>query len=121
MFNRLFAIGLLFIGLASPASAQSIGDDVRCVMLGNAFAKVGGDDRQKGVAARAMLFYVGRLDSRANEQAITAAIRAQRTTMDPKTAGAEMTACAVRMQRAMQTFEAGVRAVVPPQAPQPRH
>jgi hypothetical protein len=114
MLNRLFAIGLLCFGLASPASAQTVGEDVRCILLGNAFTKVGSDDRQKGTAAQAVMFYAGRLDGRANEQTIIAEMRAQTATFDAKTAGAEMTACAARMQRALQTVQAAGRAVAPP-------
>lgn len=84
--------------LSTAASAQSVSDDVHCVVLSGAFAANGSTDNAKQIAGRTMAFYVGRLDGRGNPQAIKSQIQA--TKIDPKTASAGMVACANRMNQA---------------------
>lgn len=110
MIFRTFAAGLLVLGLATSAQAQTVPSDVRCLMLSNIFAKEGGDARSKEAAAQSLLFYIGRLDGRATTQVISAAMRAQRSTINSTNASADMTACAARLQRAQQTIQAAGRA-----------
>jgi hypothetical protein len=114
MIIRSFVAGLLVLGLVSSAHAQTVPDDVRCLILSNMFAKEGSDARVKGAAAQSLLYYVGRLEARANAQAITAAMRAQRTAIDARTAPTQMGACAARLQRAQQMIQAAGRAAQPP-------
>jgi hypothetical protein len=114
MISRTFAAGLLILGLVSSAQAQTVPDDVRCLLLSNMFAKQGGNERGRQVAAQSLLFFAGRLDARANTQAVTAAMRAQRSAIDAKTASTGMSACAVRVQRAQQMLQAAGRAAAPP-------
>lgn len=101
---RLAAI-LALIGGAAPASAQSVPDDVRCLLLSNVFGKAGNNEKAKEVASETMVFYIGRLDSRSDDQAITRAMRAQAPTIDAKTAGQEMNACVTRVTRAKQRIQ----------------
>jgi hypothetical protein len=114
MISRTFAAGLLILGLISSAHAQTVPDDVRCLLLSNIFAKQGGDERGRQAAAQSLLFFAGRLDARANAQTITAAMRAQRPAVDAKTASTAMAACASRVQRAQQMLQAAGRAAAPP-------
>jgi len=114
MIIRTFAAALVVLGLVSSAHAQTVPDDVRCLVLSNMFAKAGGDARIKEAAAQSLLYFVGRLDGRANAQTITAAMRAQAATMNTQTAPAQMGACAARLQRAQQMIQTAARAAAPP-------
>ena len=59
MISRTFAAGLLILGLVSSAQAQTVPDDVRCLLLSNMFAKQGGNERGRQVAAQSLLFFAG--------------------------------------------------------------
>jgi hypothetical protein len=101
-----FAIALLIAGSLSPASAQSVPEDVRCMLLSNIFAKGASDEKARNVAGQNLAFYIGRLEGRANPQAIATAMRAQASSIDPKTSGPAMDACASRLARAAQSIQA---------------
>lgn len=108
--NKL-ALGLLLAVSAFPAMAANPPaanppSDVRCLLLSNGFAKSASNDQAKQVAAQTLIFYVGRLDGRMAPAALEAAMRAQSSSIDPKTAGPEMTACAARLARAQQAITA---------------
>ena len=91
---------------ASPASAQTVPDDVRCMLLSNMFATGARDEKARNVAAQSLGFYIGRLDGRADPQGIVTAKRAQPSSIDPKTAGPAMDVCASRLARAAQSIQA---------------
>jgi hypothetical protein len=114
MTIRNVALVTLAFGLALPASAQTVPEDVRCLMLSNLFAKAAANDQAKQLAGKSLAFYLGRLDGRATPEALAAAMRAQAPTIDPKGAGPAMNACAARLARAEQSVQAAGRAVVPP-------
>lgn len=99
------AAAIILIGMSPPVSAQSVPEDARCLLLSNGFAKGAKDERAKQVAAETLIFFIGRLDGRAAPQALTNAMRSQATSIDPKTAGPEMTACAARVARAKQAIQ----------------
>lgn len=107
------AATVIAIGAISPVFAQSVPDDVRCLLLSNGFAKSAKEERAKQIAAETLIFYVGRLDGRAASQVITDAMRGQASSIDPKTAGPEMTACAARVARAKQAIQALGRNAAP--------
>lgn len=113
MTIRKLALAMLILGCAMPASAQTVTDDVRCLMLSNLFTRAATEDRAKQVARQSLAFYMGRLDGRASPQALAAAMRAQAPTIDPRAAGPAMNACAARMARAQQALEAAGRAAAP--------
>jgi hypothetical protein len=100
-----FVFGLFLAATVSPASAQSVPSDVRCLLLSNAFAKQTGAEQGRQAAAQALIFYVGRLDGRADAAAITSAMRTQSASIDMKTAGTEMQACVARLAHAQQTIQ----------------
>lgn len=103
-----------FAALASPASAQVVDSDVRCFLLSNAFAKQASDDKARSVAAASLAFYLGRLDGKTTAPGIAAAIRRDGPMIDPKTAGAQMSACAAHMTRLEQAIQAAVKAGATP-------
>jgi hypothetical protein len=110
---RTIAAATLALACALPSSAQTVPDDVRCLMLSNLFTKAATEDQAKQVARQSLAFYLGRLDGRATPQALTAAMRAQAPTIDPKAAGPAMNACTARLAKAEQAVQAAGRAVSP--------
>ena len=71
MMFKVFAACLLSLAVAAPVCAQSVPDDVRCFILSNVFAKSDKDDKRRALSAQATIFYLGRLDGRADTKAIT--------------------------------------------------
>jgi hypothetical protein len=99
------------LGMAAPATAQSITDDVQCLVLSEAFATSAIQEAPKLEAASALFFYLGRLNANADQQAVKNTI--QTLKIDPKTAPTGMTACAARFDDAVQ----GIQARGKPSAP----
>jgi hypothetical protein len=101
---------LFLVAIGTPALAQSVPDDVRCLVLSNIFSRNAKETPGRESAAKSLLFYLGRLDGRADVRTITNAMRALNGKIDPKTAPAEMSACAARIVHAQQTIQAAGRA-----------
>jgi hypothetical protein len=99
-----FAGGALLAAIAAPVCAQATADDVRCLMLSNAFAQGATEDGARQAAARTLLFYLGRIDAHADPQAVKKAMETGK--IDPKTAPADMSACAARFQKAAEAIQA---------------
>src|SRR6188508_1137946 len=107
-----FAVGLSLAGITAPAFAQSIPDDVRCLALSNGFSQSATEGPARDSAGKVMLFYLGRLDARGDPQAVRSAM--QSTKIDQKTASAEMTACARRVETAAQAIQSTAKAIQSP-------
>jgi hypothetical protein len=103
--------GLFLAGIAIPAFAQSVPDDVRCLALSNAFAKSAKEEPARQAATRALFFYLGRLDAHGDRPAVRSAM--QNSKIDPKVAGAQMTACSNRFANAAREMESLVKAAPP--------
>ncbi len=94
------AIAILLASLAFPARAETVQDDVRCILLSGIFIKQAKDEKGKQIARLTGAFYLGRIDGRADTQALTDLLSAQSKALDPKTAGPQMDACAAKLARA---------------------
>ena len=105
------AAGLVLAGMAIPAAAQTIPDDVRCLALSNAFAKSATEEAARDAASRSLIFYLGRLDARQDPAAIRSAMQASK--IDPKTAPDQMSACSTRFATAAQAMQSLVQAPTP--------
>lgn len=103
--------GVFVAGMAIPAAAQSLPDDVRCLALSNAFAKSATEEPARDAASRALIFYLGRLDARGDPQAVRSAMQSSK--IDPKTAPTDMSACSSRFANAAQAMQALVTAPQP--------
>jgi hypothetical protein len=114
---KYLAVCALSLAMASPALAQSGPDDLHCFALSNFFAKAAKEPRGKAMASEASLFYLGRLDGHLDARA-TAALANIR--FDPKTSGAQMTACAQRVALVEQQLNKTMRAIAGP-APAVKH
>jgi hypothetical protein len=77
------------------------------------FATHATDEKVRTGASHTMAFYIGRLDSRADPQGIASAMRTQTGSVDPKTAGTQMDACAARMARAVESIQGLDKATTP--------
>ena len=105
MFASKLSVPLIIVGIASPACAQTVPQDVRCLLLSNIFAKGASDEKVRNAAAQSLAFYVGRLDGK-DPQGISTAVRSQASSIDPKTSGPAMNACASRLALASKSIEA---------------
>ena len=113
MRNITLAAMAFVVTTASPASAQSVPDDVRCFLLSNGFAKQATDPKARQVAVASLTFYLGRLDGKADAATIANTVRREGPAIDPKSAGAQMIACASRMAHAEQSIQAAINALAP--------
>ena len=119
MARRIIGIGvaLAAMGLAAPVAAQSVDDDVRCLLASNFFAKTEKDPQKKQLAVTAAAFYLGRLDARISNDQLKNMVLAQAKTMTGTSVAPLMNNCAKRLaQKGM-----ALRAIAPPppNAPQP--
>ncbi len=109
----------IFLGLlacaAAPATAnaQSAPSDVRCLLLSNAFSRAE-DPKVRDSATQSKNFYLGRVETRTNDQAITSEIRTQATSIDRTQAATDMAACVARLVLAQQRLQRLAQAARPP-------
>ena len=101
--------GALSLALPATAAAQTIGDDVRCMLLGNGYARLAKDENTRRAAAMTGAFFLGRLSGHLGDSALAAAIRAQGTGLPGKEAEPLMRACAVRAAAANTAMATALR------------
>ena len=100
------ACAMLACMIPVAATAQTVNDDVRCLLLSASFARVAKDENTRRGAAMTGAFYLGRVDGRISKPALAAAIRAQGKGLPAKEAAAAMQACAARATAAEQQVSA---------------
>lgn len=103
------------LAIVAPAQAETVQDDIRCVLLSGIFIKSAKDEKGKQIAQLTGAFYLGRLDGRAAPAALTAALRAESKALDGKIAGPLMDACAKKMAAAQKAVNDAGRAAAPAQ------
>lgn len=114
MKTSIFAAALIASVTVAPASAQTVPDDTRCLLLSNIYARGAKEEEGRRTANLALMFYLGRLDGRASPTAVAAGMRAQAATVDQKASGPQMTECATRVARAQQAMQAAAEPPKPP-------
>lgn len=87
------------MAIATDAHAQTVTDEVRCVLLSNALASGAKNAQGRQVGASVGSYFMGRLDARQPAQ-VKAAIDAQKKSMPASAAATLMNACAARASRA---------------------
>lgn len=100
----LAASGLV---ISAAANAQTVDQDVRCILAGNAFAMAEKDPGKKQLALATSLFFAGRADARLTPTQFRAQVLAQGKALSTGNAAETMTTCAKTFQakeRAMQTI-----------------
>lgn len=110
MFRKIFVVAASSVALVSTACPAQSTDDVRCLLLGNAFAQGASTAEAKKVGQSGAMFYLGRIDGRWNEVQLRAAITEQQKTISADKAGPEMQVC---MQRVEASYKK-LQAVAPP-------
>jgi hypothetical protein len=113
------AAAVAAMGLAAPAAAQSVDDDVRCLLASNFFARTEKDPTKRQLAISSSAYYLGRLDARISNEQLKNAVTAQAKTMTAASVAPAMNDCARRLKQkgvALHTLEAG-GTPRPPQAP----
>jgi hypothetical protein len=98
--HRLVFCGVILstLLLAAPGSAQSVDDDVRCLILGTAFQGSAKEPAAKQAAAAATLFYLGRVSARVPSGELKSRYLSQATRLKAESAGPMMNACIKQMQ-----------------------
>ncbi len=103
---KFFSVALAIAVAATPAAlgAQGGGDDVRCLMVSNIFAKSTKEPKAKQIAQSAKLFYGGRASQLAAAD-LEAAMVAQKDRIAAANAGALMNACAQAMDQSLKIIQ----------------
>lgn len=109
MRNARVTVALLVLAAPAAAHGQSVSDDVRCLLVSNAFAKGAQQEQARRVAGASAAFYLGRLSGRTDAGAIGSAMRTQPAGINQKNAGPVMNACAARMTQAERSLQALAR------------
>jgi hypothetical protein len=96
----------------TPARAQA-GNDVRCLMASNLYAKASKDQKQKLAAEATRLYFVGRIHGRLNAIQLKAELLAQQKTINPKNAGDVMNGCARQMEAGLSMIQTVSQQLLP--------
>jgi len=122
MARRMMTMGAVLAAsaLAAPLAAQSVEEDVRCLLSANVFARNEKDPTKQRIAQSASVFYLGRLDARISTVQLKSAIMTQAKAMQTSALGPTMTGCAKRMVEkgvALQTLNVAPGAPPSPAKP----
>jgi hypothetical protein len=99
MLGRLVpGAALAALLFSSPGNAQSVDDDVRCLLLGTLFQSTAKEPAVKQAANAATQYYLGRVSARVPSGELKARFLAQATRLKPLSAGPMMNACFKQMQ-----------------------
>jgi hypothetical protein len=90
--------------IATPASAQA-GNDVKCLLASNLFAKAAKDPKTRTAAEASKLYYLGRIHGRLNAAQLKAELLAQQKSISAKTAGTIMNGCARQMESGIKMIQ----------------
>lgn len=106
MPRKIFSIAAASIALVSAPSLAQSTEDVRCLLLSNAFAQGGNTPEAKKAGQSGALFYLGKMDGRWNEAQLRAALTQQQKTLSADKAGPEMQACMRRVEASYKKLQA---------------
>ena len=97
---RLLVPGAFLASLliAAPAHAQSVDEDVRCLILGSLFQRTETEPAKKQIAAAVAQYYLGRVSARVPAGELKRRYLAQATRLPANRTGPMMTACFTAMQ-----------------------
>ena len=90
--------------IASPASAQA-GNDVKCLLASNLFAKAAKDPKTRTAAEASKLYYLGRIHGRLNAAQLKAELLAQQKSISAKSASTIMNGCARQMESGIKMVQ----------------
>lgn len=98
--RRHLVIGAFIAALMipSPAPAQLVDQDVRCMILSAFFQNGAKEPAQKQVAATSLLYYLGRVSARVPSSSLKSVYLAQAVGLKNENAGLLMNACVKQLQ-----------------------
>lgn len=97
---------------AAPARAQA-GNDVKCLLASNLFAKAAKDPKARTAAEASKLYYLGRINARLNATQLKAELIAQQKTISTKNAGVIMNGCARQMEAGIKLLQSVTQQLTP--------
>lgn len=98
------AVALAAIAIAAtPASAQTVADDARCLLVSNTYARTATTQDARVIAGSTSAFYLGRVDGRVPPAQLKAALAAQEKLLTASNGPAIMKACTERVGRVERT------------------
>lgn len=103
--------GAILATTPASASAQTVDDDVRCLLLSASYARLAKDDKTRHASSMTGAFFLGRLRGRVSSAALGAAVRAQGKGLAAKEAQPAMRACAARAGEAEKQMSDAIRRV----------
>ena len=106
MLRKILLVAAASGALVSTSSLAQSTDDVRCLLLSNAFAQGGTSAEAKKAGQSGALFYLGRVDGRWNEAQLRAEIAQQQKSLKADKAGPEMQICMQRVEASYKKLQA---------------
>ena len=97
---------------AAPANAQA-GNDVKCLLASNLFAKAAKDPKARTAAEASKLYFLGRIHGRLNAVQLKGEMLAQQKTITPKNAGVVMNGCARQMEAGIRMVQGVTQQIAP--------
>ena len=106
--HRLLVSGAFIAALSitAPANAQSVDEDVRCLILGTLFQNTAKEPAAKQAAGAVALYYLGRVGARVPIGDLKNRYRAQATALRADRTGPLMNACVRAMQEKGRAVDA---------------
>lgn len=118
--RRYWTLTALALLPCTPAVAQSVDQDVRCILAGNAFGLAEKDPAKKQLALATGLFFAGRADARLTPAQLKAQVAVQGKALTTSNAAETMTACARTFQDKQRSLQAIGREVAQSQQKPPQ-
>lgn len=123
----LFPAAMIALATAAvPAIAQDVPTDLRCVLVGNAFAAAEKDEQKKQFATQVAHFFYGRVDARVTPAQLKVQVMAVAKGLNPQMMAPTMNACVSRLQAKLAVMQgigremaaaAGIKPLAPSPAP----
>jgi hypothetical protein len=101
----LAAMAVALVGIASNGNAQSIGDDLKCLIVSNALKQSAKNPRTRSLTELTSAFYLGRVDARAQSRAISNALKPNDVVLPGPVAIATFKKCVERAEAANQRLK----------------
>lgn len=94
------------VSIASISNAQSIADDLKCLIVSNALTKSAKNAQTRNLTELTSAFYLGRLDARAQPRTMSNALKPNDVTLPGPVAIATFKKCVERADAANQRVKA---------------
>jgi hypothetical protein len=99
------AASLALATLSAPAVAQDVPSDLRCVLVGNAFAAAEKDEQKKQFATQVAHFFYGRVDARVTPAQLKVQVMAVARGLNQQMMAPTMNACVARLKAKLEVMQ----------------